>query len=75
MALLVGILPTLPGGLGTSDTAMIAMYSFFNIPYSKAAAGTLLDRSISYILVTIVGSIAFKIIKKKSSKNHYEIEC
>lgn len=75
VALLVGILPTLPGGLGTSDTAMIAMYSFFNISYSKAAAGTLLDRSISYILVTIVGSIAFKIIKKKSSKNHYEIEC
>ncbi|ABR54741.1 conserved hypothetical protein 374 [Methanococcus vannielii SB] len=75
VALLVGVLPTLPGGLGTSDTAMIAMYSFFNIPYSKAAAGTLLDRSISYIFVTIVGSVAFKIIKKKSKNQNYEIEC
>ncbi|MBA2868049.1 UPF0104 family protein [Methanococcus maripaludis] len=74
VALLVGILPTLPGGLGTSDTAMIAMYSFFNIPYSNAAAGALLDRSISYIGVTIIGSIAFKIIKKKSKENSYEVE-
>uniref|UniRef100_A9A9D8 Lysylphosphatidylglycerol synthase-like protein n=1 Tax=Methanococcus maripaludis (strain C6 / ATCC BAA-1332) TaxID=444158 RepID=A9A9D8_METM6 len=74
VALLVGILPTLPGGLGTSDTAMIAMYSFFKIPYSNAAAGTLLDRSISYMGVTIIGSIAFKIIKKKAKEKGYEVE-
>ncbi|MDK2791089.1 MAG: glycosyltransferase 2 family protein [Methanothermococcus sp.] len=63
MSLLVGILPTLPGGLGTADTVMIAMYSFFKVPSSQAAAGTILDRAISYIMVTIMGAIAFSIIK------------
>ncbi len=65
ISLLVGMLPTLPGSLGTSDAVMIAMYSLFNIPYSEAAAGTILDRIISYGLATMIGAIAYEIIKKK----------
>jgi uncharacterized protein (TIRG00374 family) len=63
ISLLIGILPTLPGSLGTSDAVMIGMYSLFNIPYSEAAAGTILDRVISYGLATIVGAFAYKEIK------------
>lgn len=63
ISLLVGLLPTLPGSLGTSDAVMIGMYSLFNISYSEAAAGTILDRIISYGIATIMGAIAYKIIK------------
>jgi uncharacterized protein (TIRG00374 family) len=65
ISLLVGILPTLPGGLGTSDTVMIATYSVLNIPSSVAAVGTLLDRFISYWLATLMGAIALKVIRVK----------
>ncbi|AEH06529.1 UPF0104 family protein [Methanothermococcus okinawensis] len=68
ISLLIGIIPTLPGSLGTSDAVMIAMYSLFNIPYSKAAAGTILDRIISYGLATIMGALSYKIIKRKLNK-------
>jgi uncharacterized protein (TIRG00374 family) len=66
VSLLVGMVPTLPGGLGASDAVMIGMYSLFNIPQSEAAAGTILDRTISYGLATAVGAISFKIIKDKA---------
>jgi uncharacterized protein (TIRG00374 family) len=72
VSLLIGILPTLPGSLGTSDAVMIAMYSLFNISYSKAAAGTILDRIISYGLATMMGALAFKIIKKKIKTKKYK---
>ncbi|WP_292461065.1 flippase-like domain-containing protein [Methanothermococcus sp.] len=65
VSLLIGIIPTLPGSLGTSDAVMIGMYSLFNVSYSKAAAGTILDRIISYGLATIMGALAYEIIKKK----------
>jgi hypothetical protein len=68
ISLLIGILPTLPGSLGTSDAVMIGMYSLFNIPYSEAAAGTILDRTISYGLATIIGAIAYEIIKNNMKK-------
>jgi uncharacterized protein (TIRG00374 family) len=68
ISLLIGIIPTLPGSLGTSDAVMIGMYSLFKIPYSEAAAGTILDRAISYGLATIIGALAYKGIKKEIKK-------
>ncbi|MCS3900549.1 flippase-like domain-containing protein [Methanococcus voltae] len=68
VSLLVGIVPALPGGLGTSDTVMIAMYMFFNISPSSAATITLLDRAVSYVLVSLFGAISFQLIKSKSKK-------
>ncbi|MBP2143052.1 uncharacterized protein (TIRG00374 family) [Methanococcus voltae] len=68
VSLLVGIVPALPGGLGTSDTVMIAMYVFFKIAPSSAATITLLDRVVSYVLVSICGAISFQLIKTKSHK-------
>lgn len=68
VSLLAGMVPTLPGGLGASDAVMIGMYSLFEIPQSEAAAGAILDRSISYGLATIVGALSFKIIKDKAKK-------
>jgi len=68
ISLLVGILPTLPGSLGVSDAVMIAMYSSFGIPNSVSAAGTILDRTISYGLATILGAISYYLIKRKLKK-------
>ncbi|EHP89106.1 UPF0104 family protein [Methanotorris formicicus] len=72
ISLLVGMLPTLPGGLGASDTVMIATYSVLNVPSSIAAVGTLLDRFISYWLATLMGAMALKIIKAKIDKEKKE---
>ncbi|AEF97219.1 UPF0104 family protein [Methanotorris igneus] len=73
ISLLVGILPTLPGGLGTSDTVMIATYSVLNVPSSIAAVGTLLDRFISYWLATLMGAIALKVIRIRiNMQNEHE---
>ena len=69
ISLLIGILPTLPGSLGTSDAVMIGMYSLFNIPYSEAAAGTILDRIVSYGLATIMGALAYNRIKNNIKQN------
>ena len=68
ISLLAGMIPTLPGGLGTSDAVMMAVYSLFNVPYSVAAAGVILDRSISYVIATILGGICCYLIKKKIDK-------
>ncbi|NPA61977.1 MAG: UPF0104 family protein [Methanococci archaeon] len=65
ITLLSGVLSITPSGFGTADTIMIVSFSAFNIPPSVAAAITLLDRLISYILPTIIGYIAMLIIKKK----------
>ena len=68
VSLLVGIIPTLPGSLGVSDAVMITMYSSFGIPNSISAAGTILDRTISYGLATILGAISYYLIKKGLKK-------
>ncbi|MEO2117087.1 MAG: UPF0104 family protein, partial [Methanocaldococcus sp.] len=64
ITLLSGVLSITPSGFGTADTVMILSFSAFDIPPSIAAAVTLLDRFISYILPTIFGYIAMIIIKR-----------
>jgi uncharacterized protein (TIRG00374 family) len=69
ITLLSGVLSITPSGFGTADTIMIISFSAFKIPPSIAAAVTLLDRFVSYILPTIFGYIATLIIKKEIDKN------
>ncbi|HII59228.1 TPA: UPF0104 family protein [Methanocaldococcus jannaschii] len=68
ITLLSGVLSITPSGFGTADTVMILSFSAFNIPPSVAAAVTLLDRLVSYILPTILGYIAMLIIKREIDK-------
>jgi len=68
VSLLVGILPTLPGSLGVSDAVSITLYSYFGIPHSISTTGTLLDRVVSYIIPTILGFVAYYLIKRIKSK-------
>ena len=64
-SLLVGLLPTLPGSLGVSDALSITLYSYFGIPHSISTTGTLLDRVVSYILPTVLGFLAYCLIRRK----------
>ncbi|HIP16215.1 MAG TPA: UPF0104 family protein [Methanothermococcus okinawensis] len=68
VSLLVGILPTLPGSLGVSDAVSITLYSYFGIPHSISTAVTLLDRVVSYIIPTILGFVAYYLIKRMTNK-------
>ncbi|MBW9223324.1 flippase-like domain-containing protein [Methanothermococcus sp. SCGC AD-155-E23] len=65
VSLLVGLLPTLPGSLGVSDALSITLYSYFGIPHSISTTGTLLDRVVSYIIPTVLGFLAYYLIRRE----------
>ena len=65
VSLLVGLLPTLPGSLGVSDAVSITLYSYFGIPRSISTTGALLDRVVSYMIPTILGFVAYCLIKRR----------
>ena len=57
VASLVGMIPLLPGGLGAVDGLMILFYSSAGISSSVSAAATVIERLISFWMVTIVGLV------------------
>ncbi len=52
---LVGMVPTLPGGLGAIDGVMIIIYSLAGITTFISTAATLIERLISFWMVSIMG--------------------
>lgn len=54
---LIGIIPALPGGLGSIDGVMILLYSMAGITASVSTAATLVERMISLWMVIIIGVI------------------
>lgn len=52
---LVGMIPTLPGGVGAIDGIMILVYSIAGISSFISTAATLIERLISYWLVSFMG--------------------
>lgn len=54
---LIGMLPLLPGGLGTVDGLMILIFSSAGISPSVSAAVTVIERLISFWMTTIIGFI------------------
>ena len=55
VACLVGMIPLLPGGLGTVDGLMILLYSAAGVPASVSAAATVIERLISFWMATMLG--------------------
>ena len=55
VACLVGMIPLLPGGIGSIDSVMILFFSKAGIPYSISAAATVIERLISLWMATIIG--------------------
>jgi len=54
---LIGIIPALPGGLGSIDGVMILLYSMAGVSASVSTAATLVERMISLWMVIIIGMI------------------
>jgi len=55
IATLVGMIPLLPGGLGTVNGTMIRFYSKAGIAVSLAAPVTIIERLISFWMTSIIG--------------------
>ena len=72
IASLIGMVPLLPGGLGAVDGVMILFFATVGIPPSISAAATVIERLISFWLVTIAGTLILpfygsSVMKKISS--------
>jgi len=52
---LIGLIPLLPGGLGTIDGLMIILFSAAGVPPSISAAATIVERLISLWMTSIIG--------------------
>lgn len=57
LASLIGMIPLLPGGVGAVDGVMILFYSAAGITASISAAATVVERLISFWMVTIIGML------------------
>lgn len=54
----VGLVPLLPGGLGTVDAAYFFIFAGFGVPASLALSVILIERTITYVLGTLIGASA-----------------
>ena len=57
VASLIGMIPLLPGGIGAVDSIMVIFYSAAGVTYSISAAATVIERLISFWMVTIIGLV------------------
>ncbi|MEA1994323.1 MAG: lysylphosphatidylglycerol synthase transmembrane domain-containing protein [Euryarchaeota archaeon] len=54
-SLTLGMVPITPGGIGTMESFIILFLQAFNIGFVTATTATLLDRFISFWIITIIG--------------------
>ena len=62
---LLGIIPLLPGGLGAVDGSMVLLYSAAGITSSISAAVTVVERLISFWMVSALGAICLPLFGKQ----------
>jgi len=55
---LVGMIPLLPGGLGTVDATITSVFLVFGAPLDIAISATLIERAITLVFSTLVGGVA-----------------
>lgn len=58
MPAIVGLVPLLPGGLGTVDATIFSVFLLFHVDPPIAMSATLIERSITLIFSTAVGACA-----------------
>lgn len=73
IALLVTILPTLPGALGLREGVMVGLFLVVGVPADVVLAASLIDRVVSYLMPTAVGALTTvyygNLLKKKDSSS------
>ncbi len=57
IAILITILPTIPGALGLREATMVGLFLVVGVPADIVIAASLIDRLVSYLMPTIVGAI------------------
>jgi len=57
IAILVSIIPTIPGALGIREGVMVALFLPLGVPADVVLAVSLLDRLVTYIMPTFIGAI------------------
>lgn len=71
IAILITILPTLPGALGLREAVMVGLFLVIGVPADAVIAASLIDRVVSYLMPTMVGVITTtyygKLLKKRDA--------
>jgi len=62
---IVGLIPLLPGGLGTVDFTYYSIFTLFGVPQSTALSAILVERMITFVLGIVVGAIALSYVGVK----------
>jgi uncharacterized protein (TIRG00374 family) len=57
IAILVSILPTIPGALGIREGVMVAHFLPVGVPADVVIAVSLLDRVVTYLIPTFIGAL------------------
>jgi len=57
IAILVSIIPTIPGALGIREGVMVALFLPVGVPADVVLAVSLLDRLVTYIMPTFIGAL------------------
>jgi hypothetical protein len=53
---IVGLVPLLPGGLGTVDVTIASVFLLFGVPIEIAISATLIERAITLVFGTVTGA-------------------
>ncbi len=58
IAILISLVPLLPGSWGIREATMVALFAVVGVPGDVVIAASLIDRLASYIVPTIIGALA-----------------
>ena len=69
IAILITILPTIPGALGLREATMVGLFLVVGVPADVVIAASLIDRLVSYLMPTVVGIITTAYYSKLLREN------
>lgn len=69
IAILITILPTIPGALGLREATMVGLFLVVGVPADVVIAASLIDRLVSYLMPTGIGVITTVYYGKLLRKN------
>ena len=74
IAILVSIIPTIPGALGIREGVMVALFLPVGVPADIVIAVSLLDRVVTYLIPTFIGALTTFYYGKKYREKKISID-